>query len=197
MNFKWSWWKKISHYVRKLKNTFSSLIICWSNCLDKKNLAGLYKYSVGNLHVNVSSKWDGRILGHDHLSRFFPQIDQIFPGRHLIQFLANKIQEFQNFVLHNCILIFDAEQVYLKPQVTKINNKEVAANPTTQMTVKSFAGWIGLPPGWFWVTGKSRLLNGRLGSGLQGCHGVTRLPGSVPASDSDSLRLSHRASRSD
>ena len=35
-----------------------------------------------------------------------------FSGKHLIQFLANKIQEFRNFVLHNCVLIFEAEQVY-------------------------------------------------------------------------------------
>ena len=26
-----------------------------------------------------------------------------FPGKHLIQFLANKMQKFWNFVLHNCI----------------------------------------------------------------------------------------------
>ena len=35
-----------------------------------------------------------------------------FPGRHLIQFLPDKMQDFRNFVLHTCILIFDAEQVY-------------------------------------------------------------------------------------
>ena len=32
----------------------------------------------------------------------------------VIQVLANKMQDFWNFVLHNCILIFDTEQAYLK-----------------------------------------------------------------------------------
>ena len=52
-----------------------------------------------------------------------------FQGKHLIQFLAYKMQDFWNFVLHNCILNFDAEQVHLKPQVTNVKNKEVTANP--------------------------------------------------------------------
>ena len=38
------------------------------------------------------------------------------------------MHDFWNFVLHNCILIFDALQVYLKLQVTKLKNKEVTAN---------------------------------------------------------------------
>ena len=36
-----------------------------------------------------------------------------FSRKHFIQFLANKMQDFRNFILHNCIRIFDAEQVYL------------------------------------------------------------------------------------
>ena len=39
------------------------------------------------------------------------------------------MKDFRNFVLDKCILYFDAEQVYLKPQVTNLKNKEVAANP--------------------------------------------------------------------
>ena len=35
-----------------------------------------------------------------------------------------KTKDFQNFVVDNCILNFDAEQVYLKPQVTNLQNKE-------------------------------------------------------------------------
>ena len=54
------------------------------------------------------------------------------PGKHLIQFLPKKMQDFRNFVLHNCILICDAEPVYLKPQVTNVKNKEVIANPKPQ-----------------------------------------------------------------
>ena len=45
------------------------------------------------------------------------------------------MHNFLNFVLHNWILIFDAEQVYLKPQVINFKNKEVTANPETQ-TIK-------------------------------------------------------------
>ena len=35
------------------------------------------------------------------------------------------MQNIWNFVLHNCILIFDAEHVYFQPQVTDFKNKEV------------------------------------------------------------------------
>ena len=55
-----------------------------------------------------------------------------FQGKHLIQFLANKMKDFWNFVLQNCILIVDAEQGYLKPQVTNVKNREVTANPKPQ-----------------------------------------------------------------
>ena len=34
--------------------------------------------------------------------------------KNLIQFLANKMQDFRNFVLHDCTLNFVAEHVYLK-----------------------------------------------------------------------------------
>ena len=44
------------------------------------------------------------------LSRFFPWFDRIFTERHFTQFLANKMQEFLNICLHNCILIFYAEK---------------------------------------------------------------------------------------
>ena len=36
---------------------------------------------------------------------------------------------FRNFVIDYCILDFDAEQVYLKPQVTNLKTEEVTANP--------------------------------------------------------------------
>ena len=42
------------------------------------------------------------------------------------------MQDFWNFVLRNCILNVDAEQVYLKLQVINIKNKEVTANPNCQ-----------------------------------------------------------------
>ena len=60
-----------------------------------------------------------------------------FPGKHLIQFLAYKMQDFRNFDQHNCILIFDAEQVYLQPQVIRLKNKEVAANPKPRTLEKN------------------------------------------------------------
>ena len=48
-----------------------------------------------------------------------------------------KMQDFRNFVLDNCILDFDAEQVYLKPQVTNLKNKKVTANPKPQTLEKN------------------------------------------------------------
>ena len=64
------------------------------------------------------------------LSIFSLQFDWIFFGaKHFIPFLANKMHYFWNFVLHNCILVFDPEHVYLKLQLTKFKNKEVTANP--------------------------------------------------------------------
>ena len=49
-----------------------------------------------------------------------------------------KMMDFRNFVLDNCILYFDAEQVYLKPQVTNLKNKEVTANPKPQTLEKDW-----------------------------------------------------------
>ena len=42
------------------------------------------------------------------------------------------MQDFRNFLLHNCILNFDSGYVYLKLQVTNVKNKEVTANPKPQ-----------------------------------------------------------------
>ena len=55
-----------------------------------------------------------------------------FPGKLLIQNLAEQMQDFRNFVLHTCILNFDPEQVYFKLQVTNFKNKQVTANPNPQ-----------------------------------------------------------------
>ena len=52
--------------------------------------------------------------------------------------LANKMQDFRNYVLHNFIVIFDAEQVYLQPKVTNVKNKEVTANPKPQTLQKTW-----------------------------------------------------------
>ena len=75
--------------------------------------------------------------------------------------LANKMQDFRNYVLHNFIVIFDAEQVYLQPKVTNVKrrfihpaaregdqaacahttrapNKEVTANPEPQTLQKTW-----------------------------------------------------------
>ena len=43
------------------------------------------------------------------------------------------MQDFQKSVLHNSIVNFDTEQVYLKPQVTSVKNKEVTANPRKKL----------------------------------------------------------------
>ena len=41
-----------------------------------------------------------------------------------------------HFVLHNCILVFDYEQVYFKLQVTNLKNKEVTVNSRPQTLEK-------------------------------------------------------------
>ena len=46
------------------------------------------------------------------------------------------MKDFRNFVLDNCILDFDAEQVYLKPQVINLKNNEVTVNPKPQTLEK-------------------------------------------------------------
>ena len=52
------------------------------------------------------------------LSRFLPQFEiwMDFAGEALDSILANKMQDFLSFILHNCILIFDTEQFYKKHQ---------------------------------------------------------------------------------
>ena len=42
------------------------------------------------------------------------------------------MKDFQNFAPHYCILVFGAEQVYLKLQVINLKNKEVTVNPKSQ-----------------------------------------------------------------
>ena len=63
------------------------------------------------------------------ISRFSPRIDRIFSGEALNPFFGAQDEGFSEFRSDNCILDFDAEQVYLKPQVTNLKNKEVTANP--------------------------------------------------------------------
>ena len=51
-----------------------------------------------------------------------------FLGKHFIHFLVLKVKDFRNFVLDYCILVFDAEQVYLKHQVINLK-KGSYSNP--------------------------------------------------------------------
>ena len=44
-----------------------------------------------------------------------------FPGKHLIPFLVVNMKDYRNSVLDNCIIISDAEQVYLKLRATNLN----------------------------------------------------------------------------
>ena len=70
-------------------------------------------------------------------SKWQPQVvltTRIFSGEALNQFLTNKMKDFRNFVLHNCILNFDAEQVYLKSKfpisrIRKLLQSCVCTNP--------------------------------------------------------------------
>ena len=71
------------------------------------------------------------------ISPDFPlKLTGFFQGNYLIHFLALKMKDFRNFVLDNCILDFDAEQVYLKLQVINLKNKEVKVNPKPQTLEK-------------------------------------------------------------
>ena len=59
-----------------------------------------------------------------------------FPWKHLIHFLLLKMKDFRNFVVHSCNLVFEAEQVYFKLEVTNLKNKEVTVNPNSQTLQK-------------------------------------------------------------
>ena len=67
---------------------------------------------------------------------FSLELTGFFPGRHLIHFLVLKMKDFRNFVPDNCILDFDAEQVYVKPQVINLKNKEVTAQTLEKIALK-------------------------------------------------------------
>ena len=70
---------------------------------------------------------------------FLLELTGFFPRKHLIHFLVHTAQDegFLNFVLHNCILVFDAEPVYLELQVTNLKNKEVTVNPKPETLEKN------------------------------------------------------------
>ena len=55
-----------------------------------------------------------------------------------MHFWVLKMKYSWNFVPHNCILVFDAEQVYLKLQVINLKNKEVTVNPKPQTLEKNW-----------------------------------------------------------
>ena len=77
-----------------------------------------------------AARWRARVIYPD-----FPlDFTGFFPGKLLIQFLANKMQDFRNFVLHNCILDVDAEQVFPKPQITNVKNGQPAVLPASDRT---------------------------------------------------------------
>ena len=48
------------------------------------------------------------------------------------------MKDFWDFVPDNCILVFDAEQVYLKLQAINLKNNEVTVNPKSQTLEKSW-----------------------------------------------------------
>ena len=69
----------------------------------------------------------------------FPfNLTRFFQGKHLIKFLANKMHDFQDVVLHDCMFIFDAGQVYSKLHLTKLKKKEVTENPKPQTRDKNW-----------------------------------------------------------
>ena len=98
------------------------------NCSFPSSLITIYKFD-----KMVQPRLE-RVISPD----FSLELTGFFPGKHLIHFLVLKMKDFRNFVLHNCILDFDAEQVYLKTQVTNLKNKKVTANPKLQTLEKNW-----------------------------------------------------------
>ena len=86
---------------------------------------------------NMNSAYQETSLQTEFIWIFLSIWSNFFPGKYSIQFLVIKMQIFRKSVLPNCIAIFDAEQVYLKPQVTNVKNKEVTANPKHQLLEKN------------------------------------------------------------
>ena len=83
-------------------------------------------------------RWSTFLLSNVISPEFSLELTGFFQGRHLIHhFLVLKMKDFRNFVLDNCILDFDAEKVYSKPQVTNLKNKEITANPLPQTLEKN------------------------------------------------------------
>ena len=84
------------------------------------------------MHVSKRDRNSLAVISPD----FFLEWTGFFPGKHLIHFLVPKKKDFRNFVLDNCIFVFDAEKVYLKVQVINLKNKEVTVNPKPQTLEK-------------------------------------------------------------
>ena len=107
----------VLHWSQIPYTVFLSTELCWGRLLEKV------------FHA----------LETGDISKLPPWIDWIFSGKHLIHFLVLKTKDFQSFVLHNCFLVFDDEQVYLKLQVINLKNKEVTVKQKPQ----------NLPTNWF------------------------------------------------
>ena len=70
----------------------------------------------------VTSPAAPAVISPGDISRFSLELTGFFSGEHLIHFLVLKMKDFWNFVQDNCILVFDAEQVYLKLKVINLKN---------------------------------------------------------------------------
>ena len=82
--------------------------------------------------LNLTCSWSFDLW---YLQIFPSNWPYFFSGKHLIPFLVLKMKDFWNFVLDNYILVFDAEQVYLKLQATNLKNKEVTVNPSQSVSL--------------------------------------------------------------
>ena len=52
---------------------------------------------------------------------FSLEVTGFFTGKQSI-YWCSKMKDFRNFVIDNCILVFDTEQVYLKLEATNLKN---------------------------------------------------------------------------
>ena len=101
--------KNFIEFVGALLNLIKLLSTKTSNSARVRGYIGIRSW---DLHIVISPDFSLELTG-------------FFQGKHLIHFLVLKMKDFWNFVLDNCILDFDAEQVYLKLQVTNLKNNEV------------------------------------------------------------------------
>ena len=124
---------RICHTLHKLKQDIPVIpqLVCLLSryCRLDSNFTQIGQQR--NLHLFVSCAW----------FVIYPDLfDWIFFREALDPFFSAQGVGFSEFILQNCNLILDAEQVYLKLQVTNLKNKEVTVVDPKPRTLKK--NWV-------------------------------------------------------